>query len=135
MDFNFKLEDKSVCYERLTKWWEKHKAFEGEYIPYESMPHRIFTISNDIRDLYSVAIYISDSNICWIGWITSNPDSAPREKVKALEELYGYISKIMKEHGFDIIISKTKQRGLARALNNNGFINIEPNTNFYIKNI
>lgn len=135
MEFNWKLEHKSTCYDKLVDWWVKHKAFEGETIPYKSMPNRVFTVSNKERDLYSVAVYITDSDMCWIGWITSNPSSALKERYKALEFLYGIISKEMKTQGFEIVISKTKQKGLMKTLKNTGFINIEPNTNFYIKKL
>lgn len=135
MDFNWRLESKSICYGKLKDWWTTHKAFEGEFIPYSSMPNRVFTVSNEDKDLYSVAVYITDSDMCWIGWITSNPYSKPRDRNKALEFLYTQICVEMKAQGFEIVISKTKQNGLMRTLKNTGFINIEPNTNFYIKNL
>ena len=133
--FNWRLENKSVCYKKLTDWWSTHKAFEGNFIPYKSMPNRIFTVYKNDVDLYSVAVYITDSNMCWIGWITSNPNSKPSDRNKSLEFLYNKISLEMKIQGYDIIISKTKQSGLMRTLKNTGFINIEPKTNFYIKNL
>lgn len=135
MKFNWRLEDKSVCYKRLQSWWDEHKAFENNHIPYNSVPNRIFTVSYDDTDLYSIAIIITDTDICWVGWITSNPNASPLLKGGALEYLYGVIAIVMKSQGFESIVSHAKLSGLMTALNNSGFQLVEPETNFYIKNL
>ena len=139
MEFNWRLEDKSICYNRLKTWWDGHKAFDKNHIPYNSVPNRIFTVSTLVDekeiDLYSVAIIVTDTDICWVGWITSNPTTSWGLKEGALEYLYGIISIVMKSQGFESIVSHAKLSGLMAALNNSGFINVEPNTNFYIKNL
>ena len=58
-----------------------------------------------------------------------------KERYKSLEFLYDKISKYMSSIGFNILVSKTKQTGLMRTLDNTGFDNVEPLTNFYIKQI
>lgn len=139
MKFNWRLEDKSICYDRLKTWWGGHKAFDGNNIPYNSVPNRIFTVSTTVDereiDLYSIAIIVTDTDICWVGWITSNPKASWGLKKGALEYLYGIISIVMKSQGFESIVSHAKINGLMTALENSGFVNIEPNTNFYIKNL
>jgi hypothetical protein len=136
MKFNWRLEDKSVCYKRLENWWDGHKAFDNNHIPYSSVPNRVFTVSKGDIDLYSIAIIITDTDICWVGWITSNPFVPVKKyKVGALEYLYGIISIVMKSQGFESIVSHAKLNGLMTALNNSGFKLVEPETNFYIKNL
>lgn len=139
MKFNWRLEDKSICYKRLQGWWDEHKAFENNHIPYNSVPNRIFTVSvdidNDPLDLYSIAIIVTDTDICWVGWITSNPNASPLLKGGALEYLYGIISIVMKSQGFESMVSHAKLKGLMKALDNSGFQLVEPETNFYIKNL
>ena len=140
MKFNWRLEDKSVCYEKLKRWWDLHEAFEGNHIPYNSMPNRVFTVSTEIEgeliDLYSVAIIVTDTDMCWIGWITSNPLFENHScKKGALEYLYGIIAIVMKSQGFESIVAHAKLNGLMKALENSGFVNAEPKTNFYIKNL
>tara|TARA_R110000796_G_scaffold59371_4_gene136833 strand:- start:3996 stop:4418 length:423 start_codon:yes stop_codon:yes gene_type:complete len=140
MKFNWKLEDKSVCYKRLKMWWDEHDAFGSNHIPYNSVPNRVFTVSVDLEDgevdLYSVAIIITDTDICWVGWITSNPFcKETKYKVGALKYLYNIISIVMKSQGFESIVSHAKLSGLMNALENSGFELVEPQTNFYIKNL
>jgi len=139
MKFNWRLEDKATCYKRLELWWDEHKAFENRHIPYNSVPSRVFTVSREIEDgevdLYSIAIIITDTDICWVGWITSNPFSEVKYRSGALEYLYGIIAIIMKSQGFETIVSHAKINTLMNALENSGFELVEPQTNFYIKNL
>ena len=139
MEFNWKLEDKSVAYKRLELWWDEHQAFENRHIPYNSVPNRIFTVSTKVEDgevdLYSVAIIITDTDICWVGWITSNPFAEAKYKVGALKWLYNIIAIVMKSQGFETMVSHAKTKSLMNALENSGFKLIEPETNFYIKNL
>ena len=129
------LEKKGDCYGTLKDWWKQHEAFEGNDIPYESMPTRVFTVARNGVELYKVDVYATDSDMCWIGWITANPYTTMRQRYKALEFLYNKISEYMSSIGFNVMISKTKQTGLMKTLDNTGFINIEPQTNFYIKDL
>jgi len=139
MKFNWKLEDKSLAYKRLQMWWDEHKAFDNKHIPYNSMPKRIFTVSTEVEnvelDLYSIGIIITDTDICWVGWITSNPFAESKYKVGALKYLYEIISVVMKSQGFEFMVSHAKEKSLMNALKNSGFDLIEPETNFYIKNL
>lgn len=134
MEFQWRLVDKKDYYKTLLGWWQKHKAFNEKVIEYSRMPNRVFIVSKGGEDLFAVTVYISDSTICWIGWITSNPDAKLRNKYGALEYLYEIISIVMKSQGYDCIISKTNERGLIKALENSAFV-ITEKSNFYIKNI
>lgn len=136
MEFNWRLEDKSVCYDRLKNWWEGHKAFDNKVLPYSSVPNRVFTVSKGDIDLYSIAIIITDTDICWVGWITSNPFvPTNRHKEGALEYLYNIISVVMRSQGFNTMVSHAKLKGLMKALDKSGFQLVEPETNFYIKKL
>ena len=136
---SWKLEHKKDCYKRLTTWWKSHDAFEGHNIPYNSMPVRVFTamrkVGGELINIYSIAVYVTDSDMCWVGWITSNPHTTRKQRQGGLEYLYNTISEEMAKIGFTILISKTKQENLMGVLDKTGFKNIEPQTNFYIKNI
>ncbi len=134
MEFNWRLEEKANCYETLVDWWNRHEAFNKKLIEYKRIPNRVFFVSKGGVDLFSVTVYISDSTICWIGWITSNPDAKLRDKHGALEYLYEIITVVMKSQGFDCIISKTNDRSLIRALERSDFT-ITETSNFYVKNI
>lgn len=134
MEFKHRLTHKRQYYDTLVDWWESHKAFGNKVIEYDRMPDRVFIVSKGGEDLFAISVYVSDSTICWIGWITSNPTAKIKNKYKALEYLYDAISKDMSKQGYDCIISKTNERGLAKALENSAFVLTEQ-SNFYIKNI
>ena len=134
--FKWRLENKSTTdfLDTLYSWWEKHEAFNKKSIEYKSLPSRIFVVSNDTKDLFAVPVYISDSDFCYIGWVTSNPDATLREKTSALDYLYNIISIVMKSQGFDHIISKANAKSLQRVAERNGFINVGETT-YHIKNL
>lgn len=133
IDFDWRLENR-VFYPTLLEWWSAHNAFGGKVIPYENMPTRIFVVSRAGEDLFAVSVYVTDSAMCWIGWITSNPSAKLKSKYKALDFLHGIITTVMKSQGYKCIVSKTNERGLAKALDSNGYVPTEV-TQFYIKNI
>lgn len=132
--FNWRLENKNECYDLLVEWWKKHKAFNDKIIELKSLPTRVFIVSNDDKDLFAVPVYITDSDFCYIGWVTSNPDASLREKVGALEFLYNIISIVMKSQNFDHILSKANAKSLQRVAERSGFINVGQTT-YHVKNL
>lgn len=133
-EFEWRLADKSECYQQLLSWWRSHDAFHGKIIEYKTLPNRIFIVSNKGKDLFAIPVYISDSDFCYIGWVTGNPEAGIKEKYGALEFLYKVIFIVMKSQGFDHILSKTNESGLRRVLENTGFQDADK-THFYIKNL
>ena len=132
--FNWRLDNKQNVYDVLLDWWKEHQAFNGKALAFKTLPNRMFVVSNDNKDLYIVSVYISDSDFCQIGFITSNPKAGLKEKHGALAYLYDIISIVMKAEGFDRIISKTNQTGLIKALEQSNFEFTEQ-FNFYVKNL
>lgn len=132
--FNWRLENKNDCYELLVSWWKKHNAFNNKIIEFKSLPTRIFIVSNEDKDLFAVPVYISDSDFCYIGWVTSNPDAGLRERVGALDYLYEIISIVMKSQKFDHILSKANAKSLQRVAERSGFINVGETT-YHVKNL
>lgn len=129
--FDWRIENKKDFYGTIVEWWKKHKAFNEKVIEYKALPNRIFIVSSDGIDLFAVPVYITDSDFCHIGWITSNPDAPLKSKGGALEYLYGIISIVMKSQGFDRILSKTNDRSLMRVLENSEYKFIEKANWFY----
>ena len=130
----WKLERKDECYDLLCEWWRKHEAFGGGIIPKESLPERIFFVINDGIRLFAVPVYVSDSDFCYIGWVTSNPNVNSRSKVGALEFLYNIISAHMEMEGFKRILSKANNKSLQRISMRAGFESAGETT-YYIKNL
>ena len=134
--FNWRLENKNTTdfLETLFNWWEGHKAFNNKKIEFKSLPTRIFVVGNKEKDLFAVPVYISDSDFCYIGWVTSNPEASLSEKKGALEFLYNIISIVMKSQGFDHILSKANARSLQRVAEKCGFENVGK-TVYHIKKL
>lgn len=132
--FDWKLMSKDDCYDELCNWWKGHKAFGNKVIEHKSLPNRIFMVSNKEHNLFAVPVYISDSDFCYIGWVTSNPKAKIKEKYGALEYLYNIISIVMKSQGFDHILSKANAKSLQRIAEKSGFVNVGK-TVYHVKNL
>lgn len=73
--FKFRIEHKEDYYKTLCAWWSDWKFPK---VAYTSIPERIFVVSNDGIDLYAVPVYVSDSDFCWIAFITGNKNSTKK---------------------------------------------------------
>lgn len=130
--FNWRLENRDSYYTTIRDWWEKHEAFNGSILRKETLPNRVFVVSNDDKDLFAVPVYVSDADFCYIAFTTSNPYAELKEKVGALEYLYDKIQVSMKYNGFARVITTCNVSGLMRTLERGGFENVEQ-TNYFIK--
>lgn len=137
IDLGFKTVNKKECYDILLSWWESHNAFEGNIIEYKTLPELTCFVSVDGVDVYALPVYQSDSDFCFLGWLTSNPNYSYKKSLKkyALKQLFNYVSEVFKKKGYDKVLSKTGgTTGLKNALEESGFQFVET-TNFHIKKI
>lgn len=85
--------------------------------------------------LYSICIYHTDSEVFWIGWELSNPNSDRGLRKKAVPILLKHIEKYGKAHGYKHIITTSGTPSVEKMLNLASFIKADTNINQYIKNI
>lgn len=131
---NWELVNKKDIYDTLCGWWTQHKAFNDKIIELKSLPNRVFIVTKGEDILYAVPVYISDSDFCYIGWVTSNPLISPLQKKGALEYLYNIINIVMKSQGYDHILSKANSKSLQRIAEKAGYENVGTTT-YHVKNL
>lgn len=140
--FKWRLENKEDYYDVLIKWWDSHNF---PHLPYTSVPNRIFVVYTELRnttsgpleviDLYAVPVYRSDSDVCWIGFPTSNKNTHSALKVGALEFLLDKLEVCLKYEGYNTIITTSAIPTLQEKFLRSGFEAKEDKVNYYIKNI
>lgn len=132
--FKWRLENRNSYYKTMIDWWEGHQAFNGTFKGFKksSLPHRIFVVSNDEKDLFAVPVYVSDADFVYMAFITSNPYADVKEKIGALEFLYERIGEYMAEIGFERILITCNISGLMKSLERGGFDKVEQ-TNYFVK--
>lgn len=127
---NFRVEHKEDYYQTLCLWWTDWKF---PVIAYTSIPERIFVVSNNGVDLYAVPIYVSDSDFCWIGFITGNKHSNKELRKGALSSLINHVEVEMKKSGFRLIMTVSGTPILKKTFSDNNYLLSSEGINEYIK--
>ena len=125
-----RLENKEDFYNTLCMWWDE---WNFPHVSYTSLPKRIFVVSNEDVDLYAMPVYVGDSDICMMGFVTGNKMAAKKLRTGALNSLNKYIQEIMKNSGYRIIMTVTGTPVLKKMFSDEDYILSGKDYNEYIK--
>ncbi len=110
--------DADSHYKIICSWWDAHK---WPSIPMESLPQTGIIITIDGEPICAVWLYKSDSNLCWMEWMISNPKSPKAHREIALPLLIDTCTNVAKQMGFKIIFTSIKHTRLLKRLTGAGF--------------
>ena len=127
-----RVETKESFISVLFQWWKGHGFPQ---LPVDALPKRIFVVANKGVDLYAIPVYTTDSNICWMGFTTSNPEATKEQKKGALKFLLETAEDIMSGLGFSLMVTTSDTPPLMECYSEGGYDLAEENVNFYIKKI
>ena len=117
MKFNIEY-FKNEHYEELKKWWSLHNH---PAVPFSSLPYGI-VVSNEkqIPVCMSFLYTFEISDMCQIGWTTTNPNTKLRERYEcvdlALDSLLILAQKLNKK----TVICFSTSRGISKLMNKKG---------------
>jgi len=101
-------------YELLCSWWKEHN---WPSIPFEFLPK----IGIIVDDCVAGFIYSTDSKICWLEFIISDPKSENYKRQVALNILIEEACKTSSALGFKAIFTSVSHKRLIQKYQNNGF--------------
>ena len=127
-----RLENRDTYYETLVKWWLR---WDFPVLDKTSLPHRIFVVSAEGIDLYAAPVYVSDSTICWIGFITGNKYADKKHRKNALNFLLYNTEQYMKSIGYELIMTVSSNSVLKKLFEDANYISSSKNIVEYIKKI
>lgn len=130
--FSCRIENKHNFYDTLCNWWTDWKF---PVMSINALPNNIFVVSNQGVDLYSVPVYLSDSEVCWIGFITGNKNSTKDLRSGSLDYLIKYTEQYLKQSGFEFIMTVSKNPVLKKRFEDNGYLVSGEGVNEYIKKL
>lgn len=128
----WRLENKSTFYDTLTLWWDQ---WDFPHVAYSSLPERIFVVSHDNTDIYAVPVYVGDSDLCWIGFVTGNKKTTKEQRKGALDYLLEKVETCMKYNGYKAILTVSGTPSLKKTFQNNSYIISNGDTKEYIKRL
>lgn len=110
--------DADTHYETICEWWN---AYKWPCIPLESLPETGIIVTVDNELVCAVWLYKSDSNLCWMEWMISNPKSPKNYREEALPFLINTCADVARILGFKIIFTSIKHNRLLSRLIEAGF--------------
>ena len=130
--FSCRIENKHDFYDTLCKWWMDWKF---PVMSINALPNNIFVVSNEEVDLYAIPVYLSDSDVCWVGFITGNKNSTKALRSGSLDYLIKFTEQYLKQSGRKFIMTVSKTPVLKKRFEDNGYLLSGEGVNEYIKNI
>lgn len=110
---------KSDDYPMLKDWWAGHRDWTP--VPEEMLPNLGVIVSTDDKDLCAGFLYITNSKMCLMEWVVSNP-KAPREgRGESIDFLLEALKTIAKEKGYSVIFTMTGHPVFKSRLVQHGF--------------
>jgi hypothetical protein len=125
-----RIEHKINFYETICKWWDGRKF---PRLPYECLPSMIFVVSFEGKDVYAMPVYTTDTNTCFIGFVTGSHDSTKEERKEALSSLTKFVESYMKMLGISVVITSTASTHLKKLFEAEGYKKTGENYNEYLK--
>ena len=80
-------------------------------------------------------LYQSDSLICWLEWLVTNPKADKKKNFQALEKIYDEAILRSKELGFTTIFSSFNHKSLIRLAEKKGFKVTENNMTNLVRSL
>ena len=130
--FSCRIENKHDFYDTLCKWWMDWKF---PVMSINALPNNIFVVSNEGVDLYAIPVYLSDSDVCGVGFITGNKNSTKALRSGSLDYLIKFTEQYLKQSGRKFIMTVSKTPVLKKRFEDNGYLLSGEGVNEYIKNI
>lgn len=127
---------KHIDYEMLKGWWSfwRFPAPPIPFLPrYEEDSFNGLIISNNGKDLAAGFLYETNSKMCWLEYIVTNPDTKAEERDDAIAVLLNELSVSAKHLGYDVIFSSIKSESLISKYVKSGFIEGSKGTSELIK--
>lgn len=105
-------------YLAICEWWKHHK---WQVVPAQALPPNGYIALIGEKRIVAGFLYRTDSNLGWLEWIVSNPDSTFEERTTAINELLETIFQRAKELKIQAIFTSCKNESLIKRLIEKGF--------------
>lgn len=119
--FNIRiLEEKD--YQELLSWWSfwKFPAPAQEMLPDNGLCG--IMISKNEVNISAGFLFFTNSKICWLEYIVSNPEYRSKDRSEAIQLLINELSAIAKEKGFKVMFTTLKNPNLINHYKKCGYL-------------
>ena len=111
----FKKED----YKTILNWW---KFWKFSAVPFDFLPETGYMLTYNGEDVIAGFLYKTNSKVCWIEFIVSNPKIKDRSLRKSSKiHLISILSEMAKDYDFKYIYANLKDKHLINTYLQCGF--------------
>ncbi len=109
-------------YDQLVEWWKWHRFTPPlkEMLP-DNGTCGIMLSKNGVN-IIAGFLYFTNSKMCWIEFIVSNPDYREPDRKKAKQHLIDNLCDLAKQHGFMVAYTNLKNASLIKDFDACNFI-------------
>lgn len=122
-------------YDIATSW---HEFWRFPQPPKECLPNNglsgLMIMKEDIPVCMGY-LYFTNSSMCWLEWIISNPEYKEKDRAVAIQLLITELSNIAEGKGFKVIFTSVKNPNLIKHYKECGYVVGSENTKEMIKKI
>lgn len=129
---SYKILNKIEFYEIIQKWWSD---WDFPILGIDSLPTNILVVYHNEEEVCAIPIYLSDANICWIGFVTSNKLASKEARKGALVFGLESLSDFLKPTSYKKIFTVTSNTFIDKSLNESGYYVASKKIKEYIKSI
>lgn len=104
-------------------------------IPQNALPDDGIMVYEDTQLIAAGFLYTTNSSLCWLEWVTTNPTASPEARNRALNMLLEKLSQRAKALGFTHIFSSLQDKGLINRYQKAGFNCTDTNMTNVIKEL
>lgn len=94
--------------------WANKRKFPMPEI--QVLPETLIMIYHNNRPSSCGFLYKTDSQVCWLAWVISNPDIEKEARADALETLFSCAKVAAQTMGFDTVFTMSGHDGLKEKL-------------------
>ena len=109
-----------VDFPKLAQWWVSRTSVE---ISPRTLSETGFVASDDVfGDICAIFLYpIQGSEVCWIGWPISDPESPSELRDEALDAMLTVTHEEAKNRGYGVILTTTGIPAVGSRLEKHGY--------------
>jgi len=129
---SYKVLNKVDFYNTMKQWWND---WGFPVLSIDALPENIVVIYHEEQEVYAIPLYLSDSNFCWVGFITGNKNASKIEREGSLTFGLNSVSDFLQYTGYKNLFTITSNSFIDKSLIESNFLITNKNIKEYIKNI
>jgi len=106
-------------YQMVCDWWMAH---EWPPVPACTLPKNGLVVEEDGKPLAAGFLYGTDSDLCSIEWIVSNPEAPILARGVAVKKLVKSLTELGQKMGYGVIMGWLLSKSLMRVYSEEGYL-------------